>query len=70
MKRRVNKKNLIVMLLFVLSMSIVVNDIFYLFLNIDKTVGFTLLGSITFVVAVIVAQLSLDYLEDKIKRES
>lgn len=67
MKRRVNKKNLIVMLLFIFSMSIVVNDIFYLFLNIDKTVGFTLLGSITFVVAVIVAQLSLDYLEDKIK---
>ena len=67
MKKRINKKNLTVMLLFIFSMSIVVNDIFYLFLNINNTVGFTLLGSITFVIAVIIAQLSLDYLEDKIK---
>ena len=65
MLKKINKKNLAVMIVFLISLAIILHDL-YIIVTILNT-GWTLLGILTFCIAVIICELSYEYIENKIK---
>lgn len=69
MKKRINTKNLAILITFVISMIIVLYDLTILTINIAKIGGWTAFGFITFLIAAGAMELSYEYLFDNKKRE-
>lgn len=68
-KKKLNVKNLIIIILFLISCSLIVYDLLFLFFNISKSGGWTLYGLISFLLSVIVAQLTFDCINENLNKK-
>ena len=62
LKKRLNIKNLVMLMIFVISTSVVIYDFVILTINIAKIGGWTMFGFITFLIAVVFMELTYEYL--------
>lgn len=63
MKNKINKKVLAILIAFLISMTVVIYDLFIIATIFSSS--WTILGSVTFCIACIIAELSYEYLNKK-----
>lgn len=63
--KKLNKRNLFLLIILVLCLLLIVSDFIYLFLHLADSAGLTAFGLLTFISAAVVAGLIFDYLESK-----
>lgn len=66
--KKLNIKHLILLIIFIVCSTVVFGDIIYIFLNLNKSVQFTIFGCISFAFCAMIAIILFDYFfenEDK-----